>query len=209
MVSSCKFVNFRLNENQLKPAPFTFETMHEFVYIHKVPFVDGNLILFIIKHNKQCHSCFTVQHQSQFSVSLLIKSYMIHSSYYQKPTIMCQPSHVPPPPSQQSACSAVKRGLNSQNLNSTEYPKVVKIVLLTSVCIRCGTAKHALEFIKHRLRTPRKKDKTVQTRMKDVASLTNADVIVFVNNTQLNAADQPHLQKAPPCTQRDGTRSAI
>lgn len=75
--------------------------------------------------------------------------------------------------------------------------------------VRCGTAKHALEYIKHVLRTPWKKDKTIQTRMKDVASLANADVIVFVNNTQLNAADQPHLQKAPPYTQRDGTRSAI
>lgn len=41
-----------------------------------------------------------------------------------------------------------------------------------------------------------------QMRTKDIASLTDADVIVFVNNTQLDAADQLRLSKAPACTQR-------
>ncbi len=45
--------------------------------------------------------------------------------------------------------------------------------------------------------------------MKEVASPTYADVIVFVNNTQLDAADQPRLPKAPPRTQRAGTPSAF
>lgn len=36
-----------------------------------------------------------------------------------------------------------------------------------------------------------------RTRMQDVASLTDAGVILFVNNTQLDAALQPRLRKAP------------
>lgn len=39
-----------------------------------------------------------------------------------------------------------------------------------------------------------------QARTKAVSSLTSADVIVFVNNTQLDAADQLRLPKAPPYT---------
>lgn len=66
------------------------------------------------------------------------------------------------------------------------------------------------QFIKHLVKkTTRKKEITAQMRTKDVASLTDADVIVFVNNTQLDAADQLRLRKAPPCTQRAGTPSAI
>lgn len=34
-------------------------------------------------------------------------------------------------------------------------------------------------------------------RTKEIASLTDADVIVFVNNTQLDAADQLRLPKGP------------
>lgn len=36
-----------------------------------------------------------------------------------------------------------------------------------------------------------------RTRMQDVASLTDAGVIVFVTNTQLDAAVQPRFRKAP------------
>lgn len=36
-----------------------------------------------------------------------------------------------------------------------------------------------------------------RTRMQDIASLTDACVIVFVNNTQLDAAVQPCFRKAP------------
>lgn len=49
----------------------------------------------------------------------------------------------------------------------------------------------------------------MQRRTEEVASLTDADVIELVNNTQLDAADQLLLPKAPPCTQRARTPSAI
>lgn len=48
-----------------------------------------------------------------------------------------------------------------------------------------------------------------QTRTKERASLTDVDVIVFVNNTQLDAVDQLRLLKASPCTQRTKTSTAI
>lgn len=41
------------------------------------------------------------------------------------------------------------------------------------------------------------------------ASLTDVDVIVFVNNTQLDAVDQLRLLKASRCTQRTKTSTAI
>lgn len=49
----------------------------------------------------------------------------------------------------------------------------------------------------------------MQRRTEEVASLTDADVIELVNNTQLDAADQLLLPKAPRCTQRACTPSAI
>lgn len=58
-------------------------------------------------------------------------------------------------------------------------------------------------------RLKRRRSWYLQARTKEVASLTDADVIVFVNNTQLDAGDVLCLPKAPPCTQRAGTPSAI
>lgn len=54
-----------------------------------------------------------------------------------------------------------------------------------------------------------KKTLAIQTTNKNVASLTDADVIVFVNNTQLDAADRLRPRKAPLCTQRTEAPVAI